>query len=159
MTLQNGTIDKCNISNRQVNPLRQGWVDLLDRYRFTWFTTLTFRDLPKSYTAINRTKKWLKAIEKDEKIDIGYFLCLEWTKLQNRPHTHLLMGNLEGIRRDKWWSIWYTQYGAARILPFDPARGAASYLSKYVIKDVYQRATFEIKGLEGLNQLMLKGVS
>jgi len=138
-----------------VNPLREGWIHLLDRYRWTWFTTLTFRDLPKTYTAINRTKKWLRAIEKDEKIDIGYYLCLEWTKTQNRPHTHLLMGNLEGIRRDKWWCEWYTRYGAARILPFNPARGAASYLTKYVIKDIYQRGTFEIKGLEGLRQLPL----
>lgn len=142
-----------------VKPLRQGWVDLLNRYEWTWFATLTWRSLPKSYTALNQTKKWLRAIEKGEKIDIGYFLCLEYTKLQNRPHTHLLMGNLEGIQRSKWWSTWYTRYGAARILPFDPARGAAYYLTKYVVKDVYQKGMFEIYGLEGLNQLTLKGVS
>ena len=158
MTPQNRTIYKFNIFNRQVNPLRQGWVDLLNRYQWTWFTTLTWRSLPKTYTAIHQTKKWIKAIEKDEKIDIGYFLCLEWTKLQNRPHTHLLMGNLEGIRRDKWWSTWYTQYGAARILPYNQELGAASYLTKYVIKDIYQRGMFELKGLEGLNQLIFKGL-
>lgn len=165
MTPHNRTIDKCNIFNRQVNPgvasntLREGWLHLLDRYRWTWFTTLTWRDLPKTYTAINQTKKWLKAIEKDERIDIGYFMCLEYTKLQNRPHTHLIMGNLEGIRRSKWWSTWYTQHGAARILPYDQGKGAGYYLTKYVVKDVYQRASYEIKGLSGLDQLILTGVN
>jgi len=139
----------------KVNPLREGWIHLLNRYEWTWFTSLTFRDLPKSYTAINRTKKWLKAIEKAEKRDIGYYLCLEWTKTQNRPHMHLLMGNLDGIRRDKWWCEWYTRYGAARILPYNQKLGAASYLTKYVIKDIYQKGMFEIKGLEGLRQLPL----
>jgi len=139
----------------QVNLLRVAWANLLNRYRWTWFTTLTFRDLPKSYTAINQTKKWLKTIEKAEKRDIGYFMCLEYTKLQNRPHMHLIMGNLEGIARDKWWLSWYTRYGAARILPFNPVRGAAYYLTKYVIKDIYHKAIFEIKGLRGLDQLTL----
>lgn len=68
---------------------------------------------------------------------------------------HLLMGNLEGVRRDKWWSTWYNQYGAARILPYKKELGASHYLTKYVVKDIYQKAMFEIKGLKGLNQLTL----
>lgn len=140
----------------QVNPLlRQAWVDLLDRYEWSWFTTLTWRSLPKTYTCLNQTKKWLTAIKKQEKRCIPYFMCLEWTRLQNRPHTHLLMANLEGIRRDKWWSTWYTQYGAARILPYNKKLGAAYYLTKYVVKDVYRSGMFEVKGLKGLNQLPL----
>jgi len=98
------------------------------------------------------------AIKKQEKRSIPYFMCMEWTKIQNRPHTHLLMANLESIRRDKWWSTWYTQYGAARILPYDSRLGAGYYLTKYAIKDVYQSGMFEIQGLKGLNQLKLKGV-
>jgi len=145
------------ISNLQVNPLRVAWANLLNRYRFTWFATLTWRSsLPKSYTAINQTKKWIKVIEKAEKRDIGYFLCLEWTKFQNRPHIHLLMGNLEGIRRDKWWLFWFTKYGRVRILPYRQELGASYYLCKYVIKDIYYKATYEIKGLKGLDQLTLK---
>jgi len=68
------------------------------------------------------------------------------------------MANLEGIRRDKWWSDWYTQYGAARILPYKKELGCTYYLCKYVVKDVYQSGMFEIKGLKELNQLKLKGV-
>lgn len=155
MTPKNETVGKYITFDRQVNPLRLAWVNLLSRYEWTWFVTLTFRDLPKSYTAVNRTKKWLTAIKKQEKRDIGYFLCLEWTRLQNRPHTHLLLANLEGIRRDKWWYTWYTWYGRARILPYDKGLGAAYYLTKYVIKDVYRTGLFEISGLKGLDQLSL----
>lgn len=68
------------------------------------------------------------------------------------------MANLEEIRRDKWWFTWFTWYGAARILPYNKKLGAAYYLTKYVVKDVYQSGMFEIQGLKGLNQLKLKGV-
>ncbi|MBA7704501.1 hypothetical protein ES703_113313 [subsurface metagenome] len=158
MTPQNRTIDKCNTFNRQVNPLRLAWVDLLNRYNWDWFATLTFRDLPKSFTAVNRVKKWLMAIQKDEKRAIGYFMATEWFKTRECPHFHLLMGNLEGVRRDKWWSTWYTWYGRARILPYDKGLGAGYYLTKYVVKDVYQSGMFEIGGLQGDRQLKLRGV-
>ena len=144
---------------KQVNPLlRQAWVDLLDRYEWSWFATLTFRDLPKTYTAINRTKKWLKAIKKAEHRPLSYFMCMEWTRIQNRPHAHLLMGGLEDIRRDKWWSTWWTWYGAARILPYDSRLGAGYYLTKYILKDVYGWGLFQIGGLQGARQLKLKGI-
>lgn len=158
MTQSKKSIDKFNTFYRQVNPLRLAWVDLLNRYNWDWFATLTFRDLPKSYTAVNRTKKWLTAIKKQEKRPISYFMCIEWTKVQIRPHTHLLIGNLEGVRRDKWWSTWYTWYGRARILPYDCRLGCQFYLTKYIVKDVYQSGMFEIKGLKELNQLRLKGI-
>ncbi|MBA7706091.1 hypothetical protein ES703_114937 [subsurface metagenome] len=132
----------------QVNPLiRQAWVDLLDRYEWSWFTTLTFRDLPKSYTAINRAKKWLTSLKKEEKRSVPYFLALEWTKIQNKPHLHLLLANLEGVRRFTWWLTWYTQYGAARILPYEKGLGCTHYLCKYVFKDVYRSGVFETRGL------------
>ena len=156
MTRSKKSIDKFNTFYRQVNPLlRQAWVDLLNRYEWTWFTTLTFRDLPKTYTAINRTKKWLTAIKKAEHRPLSYFMCMEWTRVQNKPHIHLLMGGLEGIRRDKWWSTWYTQYGAARILPYDSRLGCQFYLTKYIVKDVYGSGLFQIGGLEGTRQLTL----
>ena len=153
-------MDKYTQVYKQVNPfLRQAWVDLLNGYKWTWFTTLTFRDLPRSYTATNRIKKWLKAIKKAERRPLSYFMCMEWTKVQNRPHAHLLMGGLEGIRRDKWWFTWYTRYGGARILAYDSRLGASYYLTKYVVKDVYRSGLFQIGGLEGARQLKLKGVN
>ncbi len=150
-----GSTYHCSKNKNGVNPLREAWVDLLSRYEWSWFTTLTFRDLPKTYTAVNRTKKWLTAIKKQEKRRIPYFMCMEWTRLQNRPHMHLLMGGLHEVNRSKWWLTWFTWYGAARILPYDSRLGAAYYLTKYVVKDIYQKGIFEIKGLQGASQLIL----
>ena len=130
----------------QVNPrLRQAWVDLLNRYEWNWFTTLTFLDLPKSYTALNRAKKWLYSIENEERITLAYYLALEYTKVLNLPHIHLLMGGLKGVSRKKWWYRWYTLYGRARILPYEKGRGAGHYLSKYIIKDIYNCGMFELR--------------
>jgi hypothetical protein len=37
---------------------------------------------------------------------------------------------------------------------YDPKKGAAHYLTKYVVKDNYQSGWYDIKGLEYLNQLV-----
>ena len=76
------------------------------------------------------------------------------------PHFHLLMGNVEGIRRDKYWELWFTQNGRARILPYDPKLGVGYYLTKYVVKDEYTNAeNWQIAGLEYLRQLYFKGMT
>jgi len=152
LTRRRISIYKFNTFYRQVNPLRLAWVDLLDRYDWTWFTTLTFRDLPKTYTAINRTKKWLRAIRNEERVYIPWYMCLEFTKRLNWPHIHLLMANLEGVSRKKWWFEWYTRYGGARIKPYKKELGATHYLCKYVVKDTGNSALFEVRGLKWLDR-------
>ena len=153
MTQVKRSIDKCNTSYDQVNPLRNAWVKLLNRYNWDWFATLTFNHLPKTYTAHNRLNRWLNTLERQEKRKIGYYKAMEFTRL-GVPHFHLLMGNLEGVRRDKYWEVWFRENGRARILPYDPKLGAGYYLTKYVVKDEYSnKENWEIKGLEYLNQL------
>jgi len=65
------------------------------------------------------------------------------------------MGNLEDVRRDKWWQVWFTWYGRNRILPYDKEKGAGYYLTKYIVKEESDLAVFTIKGLEYVNQLIL----
>lgn len=150
---------KDTLNSREVNPLlRQAWVNLLNRYEWTWFTTLTFRDLPKSYTAINRVNRWLTAIKNQEKRAIGYYMVTEWFKTQKCPHMHLLMGGLQGVNRSKWWKVWFTWYGRNRILPYRKELGCQFYLTKYVIKEKSDIGLFEIRGLQYINQLYFKGV-
>ncbi len=80
-------------------------------------------------------------------------MAMELTRL-GVPHFHLLMGNLDGVRRDKYWKIWFRENGRARILPYNSKLGAGYYLTKYVVKDEYTNAeNWEISGLEYLNQL------
>lgn len=135
-----------------VNPLRKAWVDLLNRYNWDWFVTLTFRSPPATYTANNRLRRWIKAIEEQEKRKVGYYKGMEFTR-SGVAHFHLLMGNLDGIRRDKYWGLWFTQNGRARILPYNSKLGAGHYLTKYVVKDEYTNIeNWEVEGFEYLNQ-------
>lgn len=131
--------------NIQVNPaLRLAWATLLDTYQWSWFATLTFAGSPKTWTALNNARKWLKAIQIDENITLPYYLALEYSRVANKPHIHLLMANLQGVSRKKWWFAWYTSYGYARILPYRSEKGASYYISKYVVKDTLGYGMFEL---------------
>lgn len=118
-----------------VNPLRQGWVDLLDRYVYDWFCHLTFRDLPRSYTAINRFNAFIRAIQRKEKVDIGYYVAME-TGMLGRYHFHALLGGLPGIYIKPWWNWWFTRYGRSKIERYDPKLKASHYVTKYTTKSM-----------------------
>ena len=149
---------KYRVSCQYVNYLRQSWVSFLNQFNWDWFATLTFSHSPRTYTAQNRVNRWLNALERQEKRKIGYYKAMEFTRL-GVPHFHLLMGNLQGVRRDKYWELWFRENGRARILPYDLEKGAAFYISKYVIKDEYSNTeNWEIKGLEYLRQLSFSTV-
>lgn len=151
--MKNQTVSDFTTSYNQVKSLRKTWVSLLNRYNWDWFVTLTFEGLPTTYTAQNRLKRWLVTLKRQEKRNIGYYKAMEFTRL-GVPHFHLLMGNLGGVRRDKYWKLWFSQNGRARILPYDSKLGAGYYLTKYVLKDEYTNSeNWDISGLECLNQL------
>lgn len=144
-------------SEGYVNPLRQEWVNYLNTFNWDWFATLTFKNQPRTYTAKNEAKRWLNAIQRQEKRKIGYYMCMEFTK-QGTPHLHLLMGNLEGVRRDKYWKLWFEKNGRARILPFEKNKGVSYYLTKYIVKDEYVNfGIWEVGNLELLRQQFLLG--
>lgn len=146
--------NKCILTYTNVNPLRQAWCKLLDHYRWTYFVTLTFRDLPKSYTAINRATQFLRYVDKTICEKIAYYIAMEFT-MAGTPHFHLLLGNLEGSRYSIFTEWWFSKYGYARFKVYDPKKGATHYLTKYVVKDKYQTGWYEIKGLQYLDQYLL----
>lgn len=52
-------------------------------------------------------------------------------------HFHALIGGLTtDVRRDEAYGWWFERYGINRIEPYDPERGAAHYLTKYVVKQL-----------------------
>lgn len=151
---------KCILKSRNVKPpcykcvyaLRCNWSKLLDYYKWTYFLTLTFKDIPKSYTAINRAKQFLSYVERTVKHKIAYYVCMEFTRA-GTPHFHLLLGNLEQTRYSEWTKWWFTNYGYARFKVYNCKLGATHYLTKYVIKDNYRSGWYDIKGLEYMDQL------
>jgi len=73
--------------------------------------------------------------------------------IQGIPHFHLLMGNLGQVRRLTWMDEW--EYGYARIYPYNPKLGAAHYLTKYTVKDVYQKGYYDMQYLHLLKKVDL----
>lgn len=139
-------MDSVQYIDSNVNPFRLAYANLLSRYQFTWFTTLTFKGSPNTYKAINHFRRFIKWIQRTEGVNIGYYVGLEFSR-RGQPHFHSLMGNLERVRRDKWWKWWFTRYGACRILPYDPKLGASHYVAKYVTKRL---AWYEVKRVDTL---------
>lgn len=142
-------------TNLQNVKVREALVSFLNQFDWDWFTTLTFKNSPKTYTAKNKLNSWIDTLESEENRKIGYYSTMEFTML-GVPHFHLLMGNLDGVSRRKWWEKWYNSNGRARILPYDQEKGASYYLSKYVVKDEYTgQQLWSIRGLGRLKQLRL----
>jgi len=144
---------KCILKEKNVNILRQQWCRLLNRYKWTYFLTLNFRDIPQTFTAQNRAKYFLRYIEETVKHKIAYFIAMEKTKV-GTPHFHLLLGNLGWTRYTEWSKWWYARYGYSKFKVYDPKKGATHYLTKYVIKDNYQSGWYDIQALEQMNQVI-----
>lgn len=53
-------------------------------------------------------------------------------------HFHALVGGVGDVNRRGLWRWWFQEqgYGLARILPYEPSKGAAHYLTKYVVKEL-----------------------
>ena len=66
---------------------------------------------------------------------------MEWEKSRKVPHFHLLIGNLDGVRRNKYWELWFHQNRRAGILPYNAKLSASYYLTKYVVKDEYTKVS------------------
>ena len=138
----------------KVNPcsLRGGWTDTLNRYEWSWFASLTPRDLPTSFTMVNRFKGFVQAIQREEQIVVGYYMAVEWFKSRKTYHLHALMGNLEGVGIWRWWHWWWFRYGRNKIEPYRAELGASSYLTKYVTKEVHNTGVVHIKNLHKVDK-------
>ena len=133
--------------------LRKAFVGFLNEFVWDWYVTLTFKNVCKTFTAWNSVNRWLENLQRGEKRRIGYYIVMELTE-QGATHLHLLMGNLSGVRRGKWWTLWYEKYGRAKIQEYDPKKGAGYYLTKNIMKDAYNNTESSyFKGLENLKKV------
>ena len=114
--------------------LTEAWGEFLAGYPWDWFVTLTFREPPGSFRAHRMFDRFARDIEKAANVTIGWFRGDEYGPIGGRLHIHALMLNTSHLPRMAWLNEWNRRAGFARILPFDAAKGAAFYCSKYVTK-------------------------
>jgi hypothetical protein len=118
------------------NPLSVSWGEFLSQFSWDWYVTLTFDGDVKTFTAHNRCKAWLRALEKAAGHPIAWFRADEYGERFGKFHMHLLIANVAHIHRFTFMELWNQRNGFARIYPFDPRKGAAFYVSEYVSKQL-----------------------
>ena len=144
--------------NRQ---LTEAWGQFLLQFSWDWFVTLTFRDEVGSFRAHRLFGYFVRDLEKAAGIPIFWFRADEIGPHGGRFHIHALIGNVAHLRRMTWVDRWDWLAGFARILAFNPEKGAAYYTAKYVAK---QSGDWELsENLAAFNQyqpvLSLDGMS
>jgi hypothetical protein len=129
------------------------WGDWLSgQWEWSWFFTGTFD--PKKVRHGTRTtwgwaateKAWgdfLAWVQPSARGSQGLSGSLWWVRGREPHHDsggthfHALIGGLDPTvsRRDAW-AWWKDRCGINRIEPYEPSRGAAHYLTKYVVKQL-----------------------
>ncbi len=145
--------------SKQVTETFGGWLSGLAPWM--WFCTLTFSQPVNPSTARYWFDKYLQKIEDavnspsvdsantfGRRKEIRAFRGDELSPQRGRLHIHSLIADVEGLsifcgvklpptkwgRRCCWTHAWPCGY--ARILPYDPKRGASYYVSKYVANPI-----------------------
>jgi hypothetical protein len=129
------------------------WGDwLANGWDWSWFVTMTFD--PKRVQAGTRTQwgwgatsrawdQFVEHVTPEARDSQGLSGSVWWVRGREPHHDsggthfHGLIGGLDsGVRRDEANRWLWERYGMNRVDPYDPARGAAHYLTKYVVKEL-----------------------
>ena len=144
-------------NQRFYGEVKQAWGEWLKGMaEWEWFVTMTFRNPPHlpgraTYTAPGwayAKGAWRKflALTPPAIEPLTWVRCFEMQEDRNVPHIHALVAGIApGIRRMDLVDWAWVNYGMARILPYDPTKGADYYLCKYFSKEL---SDIEFGGLE-----------
>jgi len=108
----------------------------LMEYRWDWFATMTFRDIPHPESAERWWKKWAKLLPRT-----AYWVRGEEWQKRGSEHFHALIGGVEALRRSEyalaWWNMGCNEKGYGpgfcKILPAS-RETACAYITKYCVK-------------------------
>jgi hypothetical protein len=124
-----------------VRDLADAWAEVLGRWRWSWFCTLTFRHEVHPEAADKLFRVWVSKMNR----------CLygpRWAKhgkgltwiraleIQRRGviHFHCLIAGAEKLHRLTWMDEWNRLAGYARIQPPESSEAVRRYCAKYVLK-------------------------
>lgn len=128
-----------------IPPLQMAYVELLQRYHWQFFCTLTFRYDPHPENAYKAFTLWVSRINDQiygkhwKRRDAGIYWCLalEYTK-KGVIHFHALLGDSQDLNhqilRSTAGKIWWEIGGMNKILPIDSDRMVLNYVAKYTSK-------------------------
>ena len=125
--------------------LKQVWGEWLTGLAdWEWFVTMTFRDPPAGTTWTKPGWGYAKRAWREfSQVTMAaldgrkWVRCFEMQRERGVPHIHALVAGVDpAIRRMTMVDWCWVNYGMARILPYDPTKGAGYYLCKYLTKEL-----------------------
>jgi len=102
-----------------------------------WWVSLTFHyDKVGIIWSCKRWQKWIQRLRKQIGHRVEFVRVTEY-QLRDAIHFHALMLNTDGYMRLRARDLWCNDMknGYARVLPYDPNKGAGYYISKYIVKE------------------------
>lgn len=123
---------------KAADELHHGWLELLARYEWDWFVTLTFADVVPVPVADRLFRVWIASANRraygrrwfKHRQQIQWVLATEWQR-RNVIHFHALMTNIRDLRRQGCERSWRNLGGG--FLEMTPVRSqarAAIYVAK-----------------------------
>lgn len=131
------------LEDDELGPLPDVWAGFLNRWKWNWFTTNTFRNEIHPEASDKTWNLWIHQLNRQifgarywKRASDGV-IWARGQEYQRRGviHFHALIGRIpDSVRRLDWMDCWDDLAGFARIEKYDPAKGARFYLGKYVLK-------------------------
>jgi len=121
------------------SPVRTAWADWLGGFPWDAWGTLTFSFANPTHAQLDRAfGNFVDFVRRVADDRAPYFLGHE-VGAGGRAHLHCLLGGLrgwDGAQRSRLWKWWFDRYGRCEIKGYDPERGAALYITKYISKEL-----------------------
>lgn len=121
-------------AKQQRKQLHEGWTQWLEGLPWDHYATLTFKRSSGPDFAQRVFAGWIRRLELEAGMPLLWFVGFENGHLLGRLHIHSLVGNTRDVSIAFLAKEW--RHGFSRIERYDPNRGAAHYVSKYVTKDL-----------------------
>ena len=133
----------CDLRSRiPKQELKAAWVELLGRYAWEWFCTLTFEQARVHPERADKCfRVWLALVNqaafgKRWRRQGKGVLWARGIEFQRRGsvHFHVLLARVGNVRRLSMMDVWANLAGWARIRPVEHQDRVAKYVAKYVAK-------------------------
>jgi hypothetical protein len=119
-------------------------VKWISTFNWTFFVTLSFRKPITGTTSLKHFRRLLWYIANKNKVKVRAFAGVEWYQDRQGKHIHALIGyngNNTFLSYHKWW---YEHYGLDKWEVYDHSRGAGYYVTKYILKEDSDSATWDV---------------
>ncbi|SRR6266542_253315 len=106
---------------------KAGYIVWLEKYKWTWFVTLTLRDGIRRKSAKRQFANWIEQLEAWEGAKLSWMRMSEYGGHLKKLHFHVLVAGIKRTPIQAAVDRWRALAGIAEIKRYRPSRGGLSY--------------------------------